>query len=124
MPDASAPRNMASSPCVSALELTAERQVLGFSGSIDNEQQTNCQTLLHITAFGQNGQAHRRTMSATLQKLIDAKEAAEILGITPETLYKYARVGIVPSIKFGDILRFDYEALREWIRTGSRAGAR
>jgi excisionase family DNA binding protein len=59
-----------------------------------------------------------------LDKLIDAKQAAEILGITSETIYKYAKAGIVPSLKFGDVLRFDNEVLREWIRGGSQEGAR
>lgn len=84
-----------------------------------NETNKNCQTPIQITAARQNGPALRRQSMTVLDKLIDAREAAEILGITPETIYKYTKAGLVPSFKFGDP-----EVLREWIHVGSQGGVR
>lgn len=38
-----------------------------------------------------------------------------MLGITPPTMRKYAREGIVPSIHVGGLFRFERAALRKWI---------
>ena len=49
-----------------------------------------------------------------------AKEAAELLGLHPQTLYKWSRTpGRVPCYRVGGALRFDPAALAEWIDGGS-----
>lgn len=48
-------------------------------------------------------------------KLLDAKEVADRLGVTPETVYRMARKGEIPSVRFPTLVRFDWDAV---IRAG------
>jgi excisionase family DNA binding protein len=51
--------------------------------------------------------------------LIKAPEAAKILDVRLARLYELTRQRIVPSVRIGPKqLRFDREALREWIQRG------
>lgn len=57
-------------------------------------------------------------------RLITIKEAAEMLSIGAPRLYELARAGVLPDgvkVRLGRQLRFDAEALREWVRTGGQA---
>lgn len=52
-------------------------------------------------------------------KLIDADQAAEILGLENRMqVYDAARRGLVPSVSIGRRRRFDLEALKEWAQRG------
>ncbi len=48
--------------------------------------------------------------------LLDVKETANLVSVTPGTLYLWARMGYLPSIKMGRVLRFRQTAILEWIR--------
>ncbi|MBN2579534.1 MAG: helix-turn-helix domain-containing protein, partial [Pirellulales bacterium] len=51
--------------------------------------------------------------------LITDSEAAEILCLTPRQVAKYAKKGILPSVKLpGDEIRFDPDDLRQWCPFG------
>ena len=49
------------------------------------------------------------------EPLIDAVEAARLLGIHPVTLCEYARKGLIPAIKIGRVWRFRPSRLLEWL---------
>jgi excisionase family DNA binding protein len=52
--------------------------------------------------------------------LIDAKEAALMFKVSVDTIYKYSKAGWIPSVKVGDILRFDRWTLVKLIRNHNR----
>ena len=46
---------------------------------------------------------------------MDISEASEYLGISPDTLYKYASEKFIPAFKLGNRWRFSLTALNKWI---------
>ena len=46
-------------------------------------------------------------MSKMDKRYLSPKECAEYTGISPKTLYRWAKERIVPSIKIGGLVRFD-----------------
>lgn len=51
----------------------------------------------------------------TPREIMDIRQCAEYLGISPDTLYKYATEGKVPAFKFGNRWRFKKSLVDEWI---------
>lgn len=50
-----------------------------------------------------------------LDKRLKASEVAELLGITDQTVYKYARLGIIPCVKVGrHRIRFKLSDIQRW----------
>jgi len=49
------------------------------------------------------------------KRLLNAREAAQYLGLEVDTIYKKARLRELPSVKVGRALRFDVEALGRFI---------
>jgi excisionase family DNA binding protein len=49
------------------------------------------------------------------RRLLKVRDAARILGLQVDTVYKKARLREVPSVKVGRALRFDVEALERFI---------
>lgn len=47
---------------------------------------------------------------------VSVARAAEVLGVHPWTLYRWAREGRIPAIKLGRSVRFRVAALEEWMR--------
>lgn len=41
-----------------------------------------------------------------MEQFITAPQLAEVLGLHPETVYHFARSGVIPSFKIGKALRF------------------
>jgi len=55
-------------------------------------------------------------------RLIDAKQASEILGLRLPRLYELVRSKTVPHVRVGARqLRFDPQELRQWARLGGSA---
>lgn len=54
--------------------------------------------------------------------LLDEKEAAEILGVTPGTLQVWRPTGryAIPFIKVGRLVKYRPSALEEWIESRTR----
>lgn len=50
-------------------------------------------------------------------KLLTVKDVAQLLNIRPSTLYQWAELGQIPSIKLNGTLRFDLEDLTKWIES-------
>lgn len=51
----------------------------------------------------------------TEREVMDIHQAAEYLGICPDTLYRYALERQVPAFKMGNRWRFKRSRLDEWI---------
>lgn len=49
--------------------------------------------------------------------MINAKKAAEILGVAVQTIYKYAYKGQIPSYRICGNIRFKAEELEEWVES-------
>jgi excisionase family DNA binding protein len=54
-----------------------------------------------------------------LRHAITAKDVAEILAISPITVYKLAKEGKLPSLRIGGAVRFDPRAVAQWLRRNS-----
>jgi excisionase family DNA binding protein len=54
-------------------------------------------------------------------KLIGIKEVSEILNVKPSTVYQWAELGQMPSIKLNGSLRFDVEDVMHWIKSCKKA---
>ena len=49
------------------------------------------------------------------RSLITIQQAAQRIGISPTTLYKWVSQRRVPHIKIGRLVKFDLHSLEEWI---------
>ena len=58
------------------------------------------------------------------QKLLKVAEAADVLSVSPFTLYTWARSGRVPVVKLGKALRFRPEDLAALVRRSRRPARR
>jgi excisionase family DNA binding protein len=50
-----------------------------------------------------------------IREVMDIRIASDYLGISPDTLYKYASEGFVPAFKLGNRWRFKRSRLDEWM---------
>jgi excisionase family DNA binding protein len=57
----------------------------------------------------------QKERGVTMIGLVGAQRAAEFLGIKLSTLYCWCEQERLPHIRLGRTLRFDLNALREWI---------
>jgi excisionase family DNA binding protein len=58
-----------------------------------------------------------------VREVMDIRMASSYLGISPDTLYKYASDGFVPAFKLGNRWRFKRSRLDEWMDLQSSQGA-
>ncbi|MGO8717980.1 MAG: helix-turn-helix domain-containing protein [Acidobacteriaceae bacterium] len=56
-------------------------------------------------------------------KLLTPDEVAGGLQCSTKTVFKLARAGTLPSIRVGDLWRFDPDAIRRWIEGASSQAA-
>ena len=52
---------------------------------------------------------------AIARRLLNVREAAQFLGLEVDTVYKKSRMREVPCVKVGRALRFDVQALEQFI---------
>ena len=57
-----------------------------------------------------------------LREVMDIRQAADYLGISADTLYKYASEGFVPAFKLGNRWRFKRSRLNDWMDQQSSGG--
>jgi excisionase family DNA binding protein len=50
-----------------------------------------------------------------IREVMDIRQAADYLGISPDTLYKYASESFIPAFKLGNRWRFKKSRLDEWM---------
>ena len=57
-----------------------------------------------------------------LREVMDIRQASEYLGISSDTLYRYASEGFIPAFKLGNRWRFKRSLLDAWMveRSGMR----
>ena len=53
--------------------------------------------------------------SNEFREVMDIRQASDYLGISPDTLYKYASDSFVPAFKLGNRWRFKKSRLDEWM---------
>ncbi len=68
------------------------------------------------------GTAHGQ---AAVREVMDIRQASEYLGISGDTLYRYASEGFVPAFKLGNRWRFRKSLLDGWMdeKSGVRPAA-
>jgi len=62
-----------------------------------------------------NAAARSNLLFPEIREVMDIRQASEYLGISPDTLYKYASEGFVPAFKLGNRWRFKRSRLDEWM---------
>ena len=50
-----------------------------------------------------------------VREVMDIRQASDYLGVSPDTLYKYASDGFVPAFKLGNRWGFKRSRLDEWM---------
>jgi excisionase family DNA binding protein len=62
-----------------------------------------------------NAAARSNLLIPEVREVMDIRQASDYLGISPDTLYKYASEGFVPAFKLGNRWRFKRSRLDEWM---------
>jgi excisionase family DNA binding protein len=62
-----------------------------------------------------NSAARSNLLVPEVREVMDIRQASDYLGISPDTLYKYASEGFVPAFKRGTRWRFKRSRLDEWM---------
>ena len=62
-----------------------------------------------------NTAARSHLLVPEVREVMDIRQASDYLGISPDTLYKYASEGFVPAFKLGNRWRFKRSRLDEWM---------
>ena len=57
--------------------------------------------------------------SAEVREVMDIRQAAAWLGISADSLYRYAATGFIPAFRIGNRWRFRRSKLEEWMDTQS-----
>ena len=63
---------------------------------------------------------HKR-IAAMAKEILDVAGAAELLGVSPWTIYQLARKGTIPGTRVGKEWRFARQVLIQWVANGSQA---
>jgi excisionase family DNA binding protein len=58
-----------------------------------------------------------------VREVMDIRQAADYLGISPDTLYKYASENFIPAFKLGNRWRFKKSRLDDWMDQQSGGAA-
>ena len=59
-----------------------------------------------------------------LREVLDIRQASDYLGISGDTLYRYASEGFIPAFKLGNRWRFKRSLLDAWMIEKSGASSR
>ncbi len=59
-----------------------------------------------------------------LREVMDIRQASDYLGISGDTLYRYASEGVIPAFKLGNRWRFKRSLMDAWMieQSGQRPG--
>jgi excisionase family DNA binding protein len=50
------------------------------------------------------------------KSLMNAKDVADVTGLSVKTVYRRAAAGTLPTVKFGYIVKFDPHQIADWLR--------
>ncbi len=53
----------------------------------------------------------------SIERLLTPAEVARILSVNVKTIYEWAELGIIPSLKLGGCVRFDPKQIAIWLET-------
>jgi excisionase family DNA binding protein len=59
----------------------------------------------------------------SIPEVMDVREAADYLGVSSDTLYKYLSSGQIPAFRLGSRWRFKKTVLDQWMESQSHLGA-
>ncbi len=59
--------------------------------------------------------------SSTLPRLLTAKDVSTQTGIPQESVYRFAKAGLIPHVRIGRAVRFSPKAIEAWIESGGAA---
>jgi excisionase family DNA binding protein len=68
-----------------------------------------------LEAIMRNATVRSNLLVPEVREVMDIRQASDYLGISPDTLYKYASEGFVPAFKLGNRWRFKRSRLDEWM---------
>ncbi len=57
----------------------------------------------------------KASQSGEKREVMDIRQAAEYLGISADSLYRYAATGFIPAFRLGNRWRFRRSRLEEWM---------
>jgi excisionase family DNA binding protein len=57
-----------------------------------------------------------RMLLRSAKGALNAKQLAEVLNISPKTVFKLAKAGRIPSFRVGTAVRFDPRLVVDWLR--------
>jgi excisionase family DNA binding protein len=63
-----------------------------------------------------------RTIIDTLRgtrRPLTVRQCSDILGLHPQTVYKWSRTGRIPVLRLGSALRFDPIVIAQWVESRS-----
>jgi excisionase family DNA binding protein len=78
-----------------------------------------------VSANGARANQRRSTLTlapAATREVMDIRQAADYLGISSDSLYKYASEGLIPAFKLGNRWRFKRSLLDHWMELQSSDG--
>ena len=55
---------------------------------------------------------------SSIRRLLTVKEISNLLGLSEESIWRYARKRSIPVIYIGRQMRFDEMEIRRWMRSG------
>lgn len=61
----------------------------------------------------------KSVIALEVREVMDIRQGSDYLGISPDTLYKYASEGSVPCFKLGNRWRFKRSVLDKWMESQS-----
>jgi excisionase family DNA binding protein len=76
--------------------------------------------------FTEREQAEMETLTLTkkiargVKGALTAKQLAELLNISPKTVFKMAKAGRIPNFRVGSVVRFDGRLVIDWLRKQRR----
>ena len=68
--------------------------------------------------------AKEESIMSEVIRLLTTDEVSDLLGISRESLWRYVRMGLIPHMRIGHLIRFVEKDLLDWIRDGGCGIAR
>jgi excisionase family DNA binding protein len=70
---------------------------------------------LRICGLSEDFAMKTSAVRSEIREVMDIRQAADYLGISPDTLYKYASESFIPAFKLGNRWRFKKSRLDDWM---------
>ena len=107
-------------PFAKGLECSVE-SALYTGGTVERHPAAATDLSLHDSEISMRNAAKSNLLVPEIREVMDIRQASDYLGISPDTLYKYASEAFVPAFKLGNRWRFKRSRLDEWMDRQSDA---